>query len=224
MRGIPNNISQQEIADITRKNRKKSFFGGVDEVVSRKLFLVPLLKVNLRYHSSILNVTKTRKVQALLGLRRPGLFNKHFKFTPFVIDLSEEEIFILKTINKERKISTNQLAKALGVTKHSILPELTHMKERNIISYDKEGKEYFWYPVKRLSTQKILKFDIPNIMTKEMNVPEMKQTITGVDYKNFMKVWFNCDILSTEKIFLPVYEVAFKKKKIYINGFTKKLL
>jgi len=224
MKGIPNNISKQEIAEITHRNRKSSFFKGPDEVVSKKLFLLPLLKVTLRYNSTVLNVSKTRKVQTLLGLRKPGLFDKRFKFTPFFIDLGKEELLILKTINRERKINTMQLAKMLGATKHSILRELVELKKKDVISYDREGKEYFWYPVKRFSSEKILKFDHTDILTTEMNVPEMKQTITGVDYKNFMSVWFNCDILSSEKILLPVYEIAYKNRKIYVNAFTKKLL
>jgi len=204
---IPLNIKEEDILQISNKNRKKKFilFGEEEEIRGYSLKLRPIFKIVIQYKKGFFVKSKYEQILYFDGVNG-DLLNLNEDYSVLcksskIIDLSEKELMILNCINNKRN-TLKCISEDVKLGMPTVKKKINVLLERELIV---EGKK-FKSKICKKNFSKIKEIDLSDEME---NVKKDKLLITEKQIKNVVKQFLEVKVDSSEVIYFPYYEVKF---------------
>ncbi|MEA3429651.1 MAG: helicase HerA-like domain-containing protein [Nanoarchaeota archaeon] len=219
-------LSQEQINKLINKNKKKlfKFFGPDKERIDFvKLKFIPFYNTIIKIKTSkLLRIKKDIKehkifFNSITGNPYNFIKDKFKKFEGFnhLINLSENELHIVKLLNKKDNISTNEIAFKLKKSASSTNNQIKSLFEKKIITYDKKENINIWSLLIKVNVPNPKKLESsPGISEKSINAEILNPKIDINKLNKLVRTWFGtAEIISHEIIYYPVYEIKYLSKK-----------
>ncbi|MBW3021789.1 DUF87 domain-containing protein [Candidatus Woesearchaeota archaeon] len=217
---LPLNIDENEIKKVIEKNKKRLLKLGPkqEKLENYKLKYTPFFKTIIKV-----------KEKKLLGLKKDineyevyfsaidgsvYLFkNSSFKRFESLINLGDNELEVIKVLNKKDNLSSIEIAYKLG--KSNVSSTLNSLHSKRLVTYDKVDSQNLWSSLVKKIPDKIAsvasrapissRHHEAEILTPEIDITRLSR---------FVRLWFGtAEIMSHEIIYVPVYEVKYLSRK-----------
>ncbi|MBW3015202.1 DUF853 family protein [Candidatus Woesearchaeota archaeon] len=219
-------IKGESLNKLINKNKKKMFkFFGPDKekLEGYTLNFIPFYKTKVRViKKNLLGIKKNIKDYEVYFNALDGstfVFKqedfKRLEGFERLIGLTENELQVIKVLNKKDNLSSAEIGYEIGVSKQMVGNTLKGLLNKKIATYDKVSKQFLWSLL-----IKIDKNNIPRIESKanlEYSEIESKLKIPKVkseQINELVRGWFGtAEVIEEELVYYPIYELRYIDKK-----------
>ncbi len=228
-------MSDEEIKAFAQKKKKKSLFGGEEQVVSIKKEYYPYIEAHIRTMRKKLfrKIEEEHKI-FFDGITGEILIVKEKKHRRKInsrklLECSENQLILAKTIMNEKKaLSITELATKTGLDDRTVSKNLKVLENLGIVTFHREGK-YKYYKTLVSFKEKIDKldsFDINITSCPKKETCIRKEEVKAEAIQRFVRTWFkDSQVIGLRRILVPFHDITYHKKgksrTITANGVTR---
>ena len=156
---------------------------------------------------------------------------KEYEGISHILGIGENETTVLKTLSDSGKeITSNDIVSKTNLSSNSVTSALINLSKKKLVTKSgKTGTSNLWNSLVKLDIPSLdkLSFSLEFSEQKEEAKP-IKTKVNEEELSKAINHWYgSTEIISTETIYLPVYEAVFvsknKKRCLRINAFNGKV-
>lgn len=219
-------IDELKLSEIVDKRTRKKFvfFGAKDNIASKALEFRPMHCVKVKHIKKVLFKDKIEEhrlfFDAITGdlVQFKGANFKAYSDLKQFLELNESELAAMKhLIDNKKEQTAAEIALKLQWTDNFVNKLMNDLMKKKYVSYvGKAGRAYLWKPLINVKVPGKL----ASVESKDFDVvgekhpgKELKPKVTLDQLQKMVKGWFNADIVESEMIYYPVYNISFSSKK-----------
>ncbi len=235
--GLKPNISEEKAFEIMKsKANKFKFFGKKYLISELHLSLRPIYICEIKYLKNKLIGRDIINIHVYFDGITGNIVSLNNKFSVIskikeFLNLSSNEIEVFNIICSKRNTSTKEIANILNKSTESIRNSIRNLKNNNLISSKRKGRNIIYFPFTKLRLPKLKKISSENIDTGriQLNANKMEPQIKLESLSSFIRgIGNKAEIVNERKIYYPIYQanVVNKKikRKIFLDGISGKII